>query len=254
MKMKKLIAQLALFFCFSVVKAQTINIPDVAFERELLTQGVDLNGDGKIQKNEAQKVTILYVKNQGIKDLEGLSNFTNLIEFGCYGNQIKNLDLSKLKKLQYVYANNNILQSININGLVELKHIYLQNNPNLYMNVDFLQFEKIEELNVENTRAPKLDLKNLKNLKIIEATNSRLTDIQIDGCENLEQLGLEKNMIVSVDFKKLPKIEYISLSYNPVKSIDIRQLKKLKNFSCLDCYNLKQINTSGCENLEPILW
>ena len=86
------------------IQAQKINIPDAAFKRELLTQGIDENGDGEIQKNEAQKVTVLYVTKQGIKSLEGIEQFTNLYEFGCYYNEIKNLDLSALKKLQSLYA------------------------------------------------------------------------------------------------------------------------------------------------------
>jgi len=254
MKMKNTITQLILFFCFSVSTAQNINISDIAFKRELLTQGIDENGDGNIQKAEAQKVTVLYVTKQGIKDLEGIEQFTNLIEFGCYGNEIKNLDLSNLKKLQYLYAFDNLLESININGLAELKQIHIHNNPNLFVNIDFLQFKNLEELYVKNNRTPKLNLRNLKSLKIVDSSNSRLTDIQIEGCENLEQLWLENNQLVTVDFKQLAKLESIQLSYNPVKSIDIRQLISLKKISCLDCYALKQISTSGCENLEPILW
>jgi Leucine-rich repeat (LRR) protein len=252
--MKNTFILYTLLFCVSLINAQTIKIPDSAFKRELLTQGIDENGDGTIQKNEALKVTKLYVSKQGIKSLDGIEQFTNLIEFGCHYNEIKNLDLKTLKKLQFLYAFNNLLESININGLTELKHIHIHNNPNLVVNIDLLQFKNLEELQIENNRISKLNLKNLKNLKFVNAENTRLIEIQIEGCDNLEQLWLSKNQLISVDFKPLTKIEYISLSYNPVKHIDIRQLKGLKKISCLDCYHLKQINTSGCENLEPILW
>lgn len=254
MKMKNTIILFTIFFCYLVLNAQTINISDAAFKRELLTQGIDENGDGNIQKAEALKVTVLYVAKQGIKDLEGISQFTNLIEFGCYGNEIKIVDLRNLKKLQYLYAFDNLLETININGLTELKDVHIHNNPNLVVNIDFIQFKNLEELYVKNTRTPKLNLKNLKRLKIVDSSNSRLTDIQIEGCENLKQLWLENNQLVTVDFKQLAKIEFITLSSNPLKLIDIRQLKSLKKISCLDCSFLKQINTSGCENLDPILW
>lgn len=59
--MKNLITPLLLLYCFSQLEAQIVNIPDTAFKRELLTQGVDENGDGEIQIVEAQKVTVLYV-------------------------------------------------------------------------------------------------------------------------------------------------------------------------------------------------
>ncbi|MEZ4970430.1 MAG: hypothetical protein R2814_12395 [Flavobacteriaceae bacterium] len=252
--MKNLILQLALFCFLPQLKAQIVNIPDAAFKRELLTQGIDENGDGEIQIDEAQKVTVLYVTKQQIKDLNGIDHFLNQEELGCYGNEIKYLDVSRLKKLQRLYAMENLLESINITGLMCLKDIFLQNNPNLCLNIDFSQFQLLEELQVNNTRTPKLNLKNLKNLKIVEASNSMLNEIAIDGSLGLEQLWLGENQLDTIDFRELPKLKFIRLSNNPIKSVDIRQLKSLKQFSCLDCYALKQINTSGCENLEPILW
>tara|TARA_R110000868_G_scaffold131361_4_gene341407 strand:+ start:6168 stop:6878 length:711 start_codon:yes stop_codon:yes gene_type:complete len=236
------------------MKAQKINIPDAAFQRELFTQGIDLNNDGYIQESEAQKVTVLYVTKQGINNLEGISHFTNLEEFGCYGNQITKLDLSELKKLQRLYAYDNKLVELNISGLLALKDIFLQNNPDLYLSLDFTKYPNLEELHINATRTPRLIIKNLVHLKMVNVSNSRLSDLQIDGAINLESLWLDNNELIEIDFKKLPKIEYIGLSNNPIKKVDIRHLKSLKNFSCLDCFDLKQINTSGCENLEPIVW
>lgn len=246
---------LLVYLCMTIIcHAQIIMIPDNAFKRALLAQGIDENGDGNIQKTEAQKLTVLYVAKQGIKSLEGIEQFTNLAEFGCNGNELTKLNLSALKKLQYLYAYDNMLESININGLNALKHIYIQNNPYLFVNIDFSQFSNLEELYIKNDRVLKLNLTNLKKLKIIEASSTGLSDLQISGSENLTQIWLENNQLVFVDFKQLEKIEFLTLSNNPLQSIDIRQLKKLRKLSCLDCNALKQINTSGCENLEPIIW
>lgn len=238
-------------FCGS---AQTIKFSDPQFKRELLTQGFDLNSNDEIEVSEAEKIEVLYVKNQGIESVDGIEEFKNLKEFGCYNNNIKSLDLTALQKLQFLYAYDNNLEKVQINGLKELKHIFLQNNPNLYINIDFKQYADLEEIWVDNTRCPILDVSNLKSLKEIHATDCQLKQINVDSCINLKSLWLDKNQLTEADFKQLESIEYITLSYNPISKINIKFLKNLIHFSCLDCSRLKQINTSGCENLEPILW
>lgn len=244
-----------LFFITSMgLQAQVITIRDAAFKRELLTQGVDQNGDGQVQETEALQVKRLYVKNQRIRSLEGIREFKNLEELGCYQNELVNLDLRGLHKLVYLYANNNRLESVDITGLTALKHIYLQNNPELLVKPDFTGFKNLEQLFVSNTRCPALQLKNLSALKILEASHCRLRRFDISGAVNLSSVSLAGNELAEADFQQLPRIEFIDLSQNPLQSVNIRQLKKLKNLNCLDCFRLKQINTSGCENLKPIIW
>ncbi len=247
-------------FLFTVIissywlQAQVVHIPDAAFRRELLTQGIDKNEDGEIQAAEALQVKKLYVKNQRIQSLEGIRDFKNLEELGCYQNELVNLDLRGLHKLVYLYANNNRLESVDINGLTALKHIYLHNNPDLLVPGDFTAFKWLEQLIVSNTRCPALQLKNLTALKTLEASHCRLRRFDISGAVNLATINMAGNELTAADFKQLPNIEFIDVSKNPLQSVNIRQLKKLKNLSCLDCFRLKQINTSGCENLKPIIW
>lgn len=246
-------------FCFALLSifnasSQIIKFSDPNFKRELLTQGFDLNNNSEIEISEAEKIDVLYVKNQGIESINGIEHFKNLKEFGCYYNKIKTLDLTALTKLQYLYAGNNELDKVNIDGLKMLKHIFLQNNPNLYINIDFKQYTDLEEIWVDNTRCPTLDVSHLKSLKEIHATDCQLKQINIDSCINLKSLWLDKNQLIQANFKQLENIEFITLSYNPINRVDIKFLKSLVHFSCLDCSRLKQINTSGCENLKPILW
>jgi len=247
-------------FLFSVIissywlQAQVVNIPDAAFRRELLTQGIDKNGDGEIQAAEALQVKKLYVKNQRIQSLEGIREFKNLEELGCYQNELVQLDLRGLQQLVYLYANDNRLESVTITGLTSLKHIYLHNNPDLLVPGDFTAFKWLEQLYVSKTRCPALDLKNLSALKTLEASHCRLRRFDISGAVNLVSVSIAGNELTEADFKQLPKIEFIDASKNPLQAINIRHLKRLKNLSCLDCFRLKQINTSGCENLKPIIW
>lgn len=236
------------------IKAQVVTIPDAAFKRELLTQGVDQNGDGQIQMAEALQVKKLYVKNQRIQSLEGIREFKNLEELGCYQNELVNLDLRGLQKLVYLYANANRLESVDITGLTALKHIYLQNNPELLVKSDFTAFKALEQLFVSNTRCAALQLQNLSALKTVEASNCRLRRFVISGAVNLASISLAGNELTEADFEQLPQLEFIDISQNPLQSINIRNLKSLKNLSCLDCFRLQQINTSGCENLKPIIW
>jgi Leucine-rich repeat (LRR) protein len=252
--MKNFFLFFVITFCIHTVQAQVVAIPDAGFKRELLTQVIDQNGDDEIQVAEALLVKKLYVKNQRIKSLEGIREFKNLEELGCYQNELVQLDLRGLQKLVYLYANDNRLQSVIITGLVSLKHIYLHNNPDLLVNIDFTAFNALEQLFVSKTRCPALELKNLSALKTIEATHCRLRRFNIAGAVSLVSISIAGNELTEADFKQLPQIEFIDVSQNPLQFINIRHLKRLKQLSCLDCFRLKQINTSGCENLKPIIW
>lgn len=235
-------------------RTQVVRIPDAQFKRELLTQGIDKNGDGEIQAAEALQVKKLYVKNQRIQSLEGIREFKNLEELGCYQNELVHLDLRGLQQLAYLYANDNRLETVTITGLTALKHIYLQNNPELVLQGDFTAFKRLEQLFISKTRCPGLLVMNLTGLRVIEASNCRMRRFDISGAVSLVTINFSGNELTEADFKQLPQIELIDVSKNPLQEMNIRGLKRLKNLSCLDCFRLPQINTSGCEHLSQIIW
>ncbi len=215
-------------FCFS----QIVKIPDPNFKQKIIALGYDTNDDNQIQVSEAQKVTSLYINDLGVVNIEGINSFTNLEEFGCYNNKLITLDVSKLKKLKFLYAYNNRINTININELTPLEHLYLQDNLFL-KEIDISKFVSLKELYLSNNRIKNLDVTGLNVLEKIEAENNRIETIVV---------------------RKVPKLKSINLKNNPIPTtIDIRGLTDLEYFDFSGC-DLLYINFSGTINLKKYNW
>lgn len=217
---------------FGIVFSQIVRIPDQNFKRQIISLGYDTNDDGQIQWSEVQKVKQLYINNLDIVNLEGINSFSNLEELGCYQNKITALDISKLKKLKYLYASGNRISSLNMSGLSEL-----------------------EDLSIEgNLLTAQLDISNLKKLKNLNFSNNRISFINASGLEKLESIKGENNRLEKIELRNNPNLKLIDLKNNPLKiTVDIRGLTQLQFFDCTGC-NLLFINFSGTVNLKEYYW
>ena len=110
--MKKL---LLIFLCFSFFGyAQKTYIPDDAFEQALINLDLDDIFDDSVYTAAVDTVVILYLSNNGITDLTGIKDFSQLTDLFCNGNQIIDLDLSNNSNLVELNCNNNLLESLDV--------------------------------------------------------------------------------------------------------------------------------------------
>ena len=109
-------------------------IPDVNFEKALISLKIDDVQDGKLLRSSAEKVTELYVDgygksdNEKNKNLQGIEAFKNLIKLDCSYNQLTSLDVSKNVKLTKLWCYKNQLTSLDISKNVSLNVLYCSNN------------------------------------------------------------------------------------------------------------------------------
>ncbi len=95
-------------------KSAMTYIPDDNFEQALIDLGYDSGElDDSVLTAKIFSVTSLNIPNKGIKSLEGIQGFEQLIGLNCYNNSIEELDLSKNKKLKYLRCQNNNLHFLN---------------------------------------------------------------------------------------------------------------------------------------------
>ena len=130
--MKKL---LLIFLCFPFLGyAQKTYIPDDAFEQALINLDLDDVLDDSIYTSAVDTVLTLYLSNNGITDLTGITDFIQLTDLLCNGNQIIDLDLSSNSNLVELNCNNNLLASLDVrNGNNSgLWYFTAVNNPQLY--------------------------------------------------------------------------------------------------------------------------
>ncbi|QEC40974.1 leucine-rich repeat domain-containing protein [Pseudobacter ginsenosidimutans] len=230
--MNKLLLTCTLLFFSCITIGQVVRIPDPKFKQQVIALGYDTNEDNQIQLSEAQKVTKLYVNDLGIVNLEGINSFTNLEELGCYNNRLSALDVSKLKKLKYLYASNNRITNINVGVLPELEHLFVNNNY-LITALDVSKLTGLVDLKISNNKISSLDVSALKKLEIIEAENNNIETPVLRGAE---------------------KLKSIILKDNPLKvTVDIRGLTSLEYANFLGC-NLLFINFSGTLKLKKCDW
>jgi protein phosphatase 1 regulatory subunit 7 len=225
---------LIIFFAVltSSIHAQVVRIPDPKFKQRLISLGYDKNDDNQIQVSEALEVKKLYVNDLEIVNLEGISSFINLEEFGCYNNQLTSLDVSKLKKLKYLYAFNNRINNLNITGLTQLEHLHVQDN--IFLTT--------------------LDVSKLVNLKELIFSRNRLTKLDVSGLNQLERIDGEENRLESALLRKAPMLKSVNLRNNPLQvTVDIRGLAYLTYLNLQQC-NLLFINFSGTVSLKEYFW
>jgi len=130
--MKKLLLILLCFPFFGY--AQKTYIADNAFEQALINLDLDDVFDDSVYTSAIDTVLTLYLSNNGITDLTGIQDFSQLTDLFCNGNQIIDLDLSNNSNLVELNCNDNLLASLDVrNGNNSgLWYFTAVNNPQLY--------------------------------------------------------------------------------------------------------------------------
>lgn len=146
-----------------------VSIPDVNFETELITQGIDTDGvvNGQISIADAlAKTGTLNVDSKNISDLTGIEAFTNITRLDCIFNNLNALDISALTGLIELRCRNNNLTAINT-----------VSNPNL------------EKLRVHNNELTVLDVSTNSNLIQLLSQGNNLTELNVKTGNNTNMTG-----------------------------------------------------------------
>ena len=74
----------------------------------------DLDRDGTLSAKELSAVTVIDCSGQGLYDMTGLGNFSNLDTLRCSHNNIRELDLSQCKSLRFLDCSYNFLEKLDV--------------------------------------------------------------------------------------------------------------------------------------------
>lgn len=180
-----------LSFALSCLGQDLVSISDTNFLKALIRNKVDKNNNGQIELIEAQKITILDIKNSLIKDVTGLEFFTSLNELNCNSNQIKSLDLSKNIALEYLYSDENELSTIDVSNNNLLQHFHCASNH--ITKIDVSKNESLIHLDCHNNAVDSLDFSNNKQLRKLEAYNNALRNLDLTNKPDLFNVVLNNN-------------------------------------------------------------
>lgn len=217
-------------------------------------RNADLNGDGKIEKKEANAIEglILQFKYEtpiSFADITGIEHFSNLKFLNIQGPggyfyehevlNTKNLsyDLTGLRKLEYLQINGlgtEYYDNINCSGLNKLIEVNLSLNRPMDFYTDKDPFVTV-------------NFEACSNLKKLNMTNSflRIDFCQIPSLEVLDMFYLEGGEPDTFDFHCLENLKWLNIGENRISRLI------LKNSSVLETFKADGIGDGGINPYLP---
>jgi uncharacterized repeat protein (TIGR02543 family) len=225
--------------------------PTVVFKDknlENVVRDVLKNKDRPITKDDLLNITELDASNKGIRNLDGIEYFQNLVTLNLDGNKIE--DVSPLKYLKNIrdlnLADNGItdLEKINFKSLtnIPLSVLNLDNNYMIADDSTILKLtdisdvgklDTLEELYLEkNSILDISSLYKLYNLKVLDLRANQITNIDaLRNMAGLKKLNLRENSIRDISvLSKLRELSYLNIHSNPdiISIAPLSDLKKLR--------------------------
>lgn len=222
---------------------KTINkfifIEDYLLEQKLIDLGYDSDKtiNQMITKTDAEAIQQLDISNLGITNLSTINKFTNLTHLNCSHNSIISLDISSLKKLEWLNCSFNYrLTRLDCSNNIRLKYLNICNN----------QYAESEDVN----RSPSF---NDSQAQILGLENTKLEEL---NCNNVWIGHLDKNTFFDDNKTKLyipyKTIKVLHCNLSNIRNLD--RFSKLETLSCASLMNehrLKAQNTSS-HNLKKL--
>ena len=161
------------------------SIPDVAFERALIDEGIDDVEDGSVLTESIAVVMDLVVEDKGITDLTGIEDFAMLEGLWLADNQLSSLDVTSNSNLLFVFVRNNNLTELNVSGIGGLEKI--EANGNNLVSLDITDNTALQQLTLHDNLLEAIDISNIPGttqLNTFSIEDNPLDCIQV----NQEQL------------------------------------------------------------------
>jgi hypothetical protein len=230
-----------------------VNIPDANFKAAIIATGIDTNGDGNIQEQEALQLTNLEIpyytnSSNAILSYAGLNNFQNLINFKVTSNNQNTIDFSNLPNLKSI----NILGGLpmTLNNFIGTPNIEVINIEQISLtNVDISSLINLKTLVLKQVGLNSIDLSNNLQLKLLNLENNNLSSINVSPLQNLETLNIVNNNFSNIDISNNINLSSFYCSFNQFVSLGLVQNTNLSRLEC-NFNNLNNLNLSQNTNLK----
>ncbi len=221
------------------LRAQIIDIPDSLFLEALIDLDVDIDDDGLISQEEAILIDSinLWTWHRDIESLEGIEYFTNLRYLNFKENEVVNIDISNLSKLEVLICHENKLEYLDCSQNFNLEYLNCKRNR-----IDTLLVASggnLREIDCSSNHDIKeLDFTNCQNLERIELMWVELEKVYLTNCSALEYFNHRlssyggPSRIENFDVTDCPNLEYLYCNLTKIETLDLSQNTKLKNLNC----------------------
>jgi len=252
----------------SVIDVATIGapytlIPDVNFEKYLISSGWDKDGvNGKVLTANIKTVKSIDISysTEVITDLTGVQDFSaletlmfrgnkgkltfldvsknvNLKILNCGSNQLTTLDVSKNVALTTLNFGDNKLTSIDVTNNLDLT--YLGFDSNQLVSLDVSRNVALTSLSCRVNKLTVLDITKNTALTYVDFTGNPLTILDFSKNDKLTNIKCGNCLLTSIDLTNNVLLKSLTINDNKLTSID---LTKNESLIYLDCSN-NQIKT-----------
>lgn len=210
--------------CNRIGPDELVEIPDSAFLKALISEGVDENGDGQISYDEAETVISLDIPSSNISDITGIEAFVNLDSLVLRMNPISTPDVSKNSMLKYLDVSGCELTSIDISKNVELEYLNCAGDMALdnYLSVlDVSNIIKLESLDCSGNEITALDISNNISLKTLICGRNMIQSLDVYSNTELTRLICNNNLLTELDISGNWLLTAMISCGNQLTSLDI---------------------------------
>lgn len=203
----------------------------------------DPNGNGKILKTQIEEIESFRIRNgslRGVKTLEDLTKFPNLVVTGTWlneyydaGSEKEEVDSLYPELTDEVYKRYTEQLYKVLPKLDQLKKVVLCSFTIMYDMDAFSKSDQVEEVWIVRNRIKDISgIAGMKNLRILDLSYNEFTDISaLSGLDNLEALSLWGNDIENLEvLLDIPTLK--AVIYDPKDEKQEAVLQQLSERGC----------------------
>jgi len=219
----------------SVVGGPYTQIPDAAFEQELIDLGYDACGivDGQVPTNSINTVLNLFISNSNITDLTGIEDFQSLESLTVWNANlaVNGLNLSSNNNLKSLTISSAGLTSLNLSQNTLLENLYISGGI--------------------SNNIPTLDLSLNTNLQTIDCPNTSIGSLQLPAATSLTQLNCQSNNLSSLALSLVPNLTSLNASNNSLINLGTNTHNNLITMN-INNNSFTGLNLSGYTQLKSL--
>lgn len=242
---------LSIIFLSANLFSQTTLIPDVNFEQKLIDLGYDSGTpNGSILTTNINTITSLDCSSSNISSLNGLQDFTALIDLNCGNNLLTSLDLTQNIHLVSLFCASNLLTSLDLIQHIDLQALWCYNNQ--LSSIDLTHNLALVLLNCSSNLLTSLNITQNTLLSTFACSGNQLTSLDVAQNTSLIYFACSDNQLASLDVTQNILITDLLCDQNQITNLDVTQNIALISLYCFN-NRLTNINLSHNIDLSSLL-
>jgi len=249
--MKTFLVLILICIAGSSLPAQMTYVPDDKFEQALIDLGYDTPPlNDSVPTKNIDTVTSLYFPGKKISDFTGIEDFSALLSFFCFHNELSNLDISKNLALTFLNCSDNQITNLNVSENTALTGLACSDN--FLTSLDVSKNTALTFLDCDGNKLTSLDVSKNTDLSILRCSRNLLTYLDVSKNSSLTELLCWENQLTSLDVSKNTPLYWLFCWENQLTSLDVSKNTALYWLYC-NSNNLESLDVSKNATLRELI-